>query len=99
LSERLRGRVRLLRDSLDDGACPLFFPILVRDKGQAARALGSRGIGAVELWNEGDPECAGRFADTEFLRRHVLELPLHQGLTRAQLDFMIDAVVRLDGSL
>ena len=96
LAERLAGRATPLRERLDNGACPLFFPILVPDKARAARALRERGIGAVELWNEGDPECAGgRFPETDFLRRHVLELPLHQSLTEAQLDYMADEVARL----
>jgi dTDP-4-amino-4,6-dideoxygalactose transaminase len=97
LADRLAGHVRPLRATLPDGACPLFFPILVRDKARAARALSQRGIGAVELWNEGDPECAGgRFPETDELRRHVLELPLHQSLSRAQLDYMADEVRHLD---
>jgi perosamine synthetase len=100
LSHRLAGKARPLRTGLEDGACPLFFPILVREKSASARRLAERGIGAVELWNEGDPECAGgRFPDTDFLRRHVLELPLHQSLTRAQLDYMADEVAALDTHL
>jgi perosamine synthetase len=100
LSRRLAGRANPLRAELDPGACPLFFPILVRDKARAARTLWKRGIGAVELWNEGDPECPpGLFGDTDFLRRHVLELPLHQSLSPAQLDYMADEVARLDGHL
>jgi dTDP-4-amino-4,6-dideoxygalactose transaminase len=100
LSERLAGNASRLRTGLEEGACPLFFPILVRHKARVARTLSKRGIGAVELWNEGDAECAdGRFEETDFLRRHVLELPLHQSLTCAQLDFMVDEVTRLDGHL
>lgn len=97
LSRRLDGRANPLRTDLEEGACPLFFPILVRDKARAAQALWQRGIGAVELWNEGDPECPpGRFGETDFLRRHVLELPLHQSLSRAHLDYVADEVAGLD---
>jgi perosamine synthetase len=97
LAQRLAGRANPLRAALDNGTCPLFFPILVRDKARAARALWDRGIGAVELWNEGDPECAGgRYPETDYLRRHVLELPLHQSVSRAQIEYMADEVGRLD---
>jgi dTDP-4-amino-4,6-dideoxygalactose transaminase len=97
LAQRLAGKVHALRPHLDEGACPLFFPILVREKTKTARHLAARGIGAVELWNEGDSECPpGRFPETDFLRRHVLELPLHQSLTRGQLDYMADEVAALD---
>jgi dTDP-4-amino-4,6-dideoxygalactose transaminase len=100
LAERLTGKANLLRTQLADGTCPLFFPILVKNKGAAARHLGKRGIGAVELWNEGDPESAGgRFPETDFLRRHVLELPLHQSLSPAQLEYMADEVAAWPGHL
>jgi dTDP-4-amino-4,6-dideoxygalactose transaminase len=100
LASRLQGKAHLLRPAVGEGTCPLFFPILVKDKGAAARALWRRGIGAVELWNEGDPECAaGQFPETDFLRRHVLELPLHQSLNTAQLEYMADEVARLPGHL
>src|SRR5262249_42853502 len=100
LSARLSGRANLLKSRLDNGTCPLFLPILVQDKGRAARALWARGIGAVELWNESLPDCpAGRFSETDFLRRHVLELPLHQSLSQAQLDYVADEVARLPGHL
>jgi dTDP-4-amino-4,6-dideoxygalactose transaminase len=100
LTERLRGKVNPLRKTLDEGTCPLFFPILVKDKTAAARHLGKRGIGAVELWNEGDPESAGgHFPETDYLRRHVLELPLHQSLSLAQLEYMADEVAAWPGHL
>jgi dTDP-4-amino-4,6-dideoxygalactose transaminase len=100
LAGRLAGRARPLRSALDNGACPLFFPILVKDKAAAARTLQRRGIGAVELWNEGDRACPpASFPETTFLRRHVLELPLHQSLSPGQLDYVADEVARLDGHL
>lgn len=91
---RLAGKVTLLRDELEDGLCPLFFPILVPDKHSAAQALWQRGIGAVEFWNEGDPEAKGEgFSDAQLLRRHVLELPIHQDVTPAQVEYMADQVL------
>ena len=73
--------------------CPLFFPLLVPNKRAAAEALWRRGIGAVEFWNEGDSEATGEaFPDTQFLRDHVLELPIHQDVTAEQVDYMADQV-------
>jgi dTDP-4-amino-4,6-dideoxygalactose transaminase len=94
LRERLRGRARLLKEELPDGACPLFFPILVRDKRAVARALWARGVDAVEFWNEGDPEAVGH-PDVQFLRQHVLELPIHQDLSFAQVEYVADQVLAL----
>jgi dTDP-4-amino-4,6-dideoxygalactose transaminase len=95
LEERLRGRVDLLPLELDEGVCPLFFPILVNDKHAVAVDLQRRGIGVVELWNEGDPQADGAAAeDARFLRKHVLELPIHQNVTEDQLDYIAQEVTR-----
>lgn len=93
LRRLLRDDVTPVRDDLPAGMCPLFFPLLVPDKRAAARALWARGIGAVEFWNTGDPGAAGPGAtDADFLRTHVLELPIHQDLRPAQLEYMASAV-------
>jgi hypothetical protein len=67
----------------------LFFPLLVKDKPTASRKLKACGVIATELWNEGDPLSAaleGRGA--RFLRRHVLELPIHQDVDEAQIRYL-----------
>ncbi|MBI4474031.1 MAG: aminotransferase class V-fold PLP-dependent enzyme [Acidobacteria bacterium] len=95
LEERLRGRAALLPRTLDDGVCPLFFPLLVSDKENAARALWSRGIETVEFWNHGDPEARREGNSAQFLRKHVLEVPIHQDVTSAQLEYMATEIGRL----
>ena len=97
MQRRLEGRVAMLRSDLDEGVCPLFFPILVQDKHTAARALWQRGIGAVEFWNEGDPEANGDGgSDAQYLRSHVLELPIHQDVTRLQVEYIAAQVLSLE---
>ncbi len=97
MQERLAGRATLLRTDLAEGVCPLFFPILVPDKHAAALALWRRGIGAVEFWNQGDPEANnGGRSDAQFLREHVLELPIHQDLSAEHVDEMADAILQLE---
>jgi dTDP-4-amino-4,6-dideoxygalactose transaminase len=92
----LAGEATPVRDDLPRGLCPLFFPLLVPDKQEAARALWARGIGAVQFWNAGDPDATGsRHDDARFLREHVLELPVHQDLRPAQLEYMANEVRRL----
>ena len=97
MQHRLEGRVTMLRKDLKEGICPLFFPILVQDKHSAARSLWQRGIGAVEFWNEGDPRANGNGgADAQYLRAHVLELPIHQDVNRSQVEYIADQVLRLE---
>jgi dTDP-4-amino-4,6-dideoxygalactose transaminase len=94
LKERLNGRVRMLRDDLPEGVCPLFFPILVNHKSDVARRLWARGIGAVDFWN--DPQSNPQIgADARFLRAHVLELPIHQDVRPEQVDYIADEVIKL----
>lgn len=89
LAGLLRGACEAVRWETPPGVCPLFFPLLVRNKRAAAQALWSYGIMATELWNEGDPACRDQEGgDAQYLRRHVLELPIHQDVTEAQLVYI-----------
>lgn len=99
LAERLKGRVSTLPIVLDEGVCPLFFPILVENKPAVAEDLRRRGIGVVEFWNQGDPAACGYESNCDegaapFLRRHVLELPIHQNVAESQLDYMASEVIQ-----
>jgi dTDP-4-amino-4,6-dideoxygalactose transaminase len=97
LQQKLEGRVTMLREDLGEGVCPLFFPILVRDKQAAARALWQRGICAVEFWNETRPQAEREGGpDAQFLRAHVLELPIHQDVGPSQVEYIADQVLRLE---
>jgi dTDP-4-amino-4,6-dideoxygalactose transaminase len=97
LRQKLEGRVKMLREDLEEGVCPLFFPILVEDKHAAARALWRRGVGAVEFWNEVRPlaeQDSGPAA--QYLRAHVLELPIHQDVGPRQAKYIADQVLGLE---
>ena len=75
--------------ALEPGVCPLFFPLLVTDKPAASRRLKTGGVIATELWNEGDPvSTALEGPGARFLRRHLLELPIHQDVEEAQIRHM-----------
>ena len=97
MRDRLHGGVTLLRDDLEPGVCPLFFPILVRDKEAAAAALWRRGVEVVKFWNYGDPEGAREEGpDARYLRGHVLEIPIHQDISLEQIDYSARQVLDLD---
>jgi perosamine synthetase len=94
LKQKLDGKVTMLREDLPEGVCPLFFPILVKDKHAVSEAFQNADIGAVEFWS--DPQhYAGVGPDARFLRDHVLELPIHQDVTPKQLDYIASQVIRI----
>lgn len=95
LRERL-PEAPLPRDDLAPGMCPLFFPLFVEDKAAAARDFRERGVNVTEFWNFGYPEAephTGR--DTQLMRRHMLELPIHQDVTPEQVQYMADCALEL----
>ena len=77
----LDAHVRPVFPVLPDRVCPLFFPVMVPDKAEAATALRRRGVDALEFWNDpvGDGSEMSPYA--RFFREHVLELPIHQDLS------------------
>ena len=92
----LNGHVTAARPDLPDGVCPLFFPILVRDKAAAACALRASGIQALEFWNYGADSADTESSDIRFLRSHLLALPVHQDLSPRQIDHMARRVADLN---
>jgi dTDP-4-amino-4,6-dideoxygalactose transaminase len=83
--------------SIPHGVCPLFFPVVVPDKHAAARQLRAHGVDALEFWNDSsEPGGHEMGPDAQFLRRHVLELPIHQDLTSRHLDHIARHVNNLD---
>jgi dTDP-4-amino-4,6-dideoxygalactose transaminase len=97
LSARLGSTVIQVFPTLPEGVCPLFFPIIVSDKHAAAEALRARGVDALEFWNDSvEPGGHEMSSDARFLRRHVLELPIHQDLTARHIDHVARQVTALD---
>ena len=87
LSAALGPEVIQVFPQLPEGVCPLFFPIVVRDKHEAAEALRARVVDALEFWNDSvEPGGHEMGPDARFLRRHVLELPIHQDLTARHIE-------------
>jgi dTDP-4-amino-4,6-dideoxygalactose transaminase len=96
LLSQLDGSVVPVFPTLADGICPLFFPVLVPDKHAAAEALRSRGVDALEFWNESVESGEEMSPHARFLREHVLELPVHQDLTPKHIAYMSRQLSHLD---
>ena len=81
---------------LPDGVCPLFLPIIVPDKAEAADALRRRGVDALEFWNDPVGDGSEMGPNARFFRAHVLELPIHQDLSRRHISHVARQVSSLD---
>jgi perosamine synthetase len=94
LAARLRGHVALPFPELTDGACPLFFPVLVPDKVGFQQDLDRLDVQSVNLWNASHPSCPPELAEeVAHWRRDCLELPIHQELSATDIDRVADAVL------
>jgi dTDP-4-amino-4,6-dideoxygalactose transaminase len=81
---------------LQSGVCPLFYPVSVDDKAGAMARLLGRGVETVDFWRVRHPSLpAGRFPDVDRLRERVLELPVHQDLSTADVEHVASCVREL----
>jgi dTDP-4-amino-4,6-dideoxygalactose transaminase len=93
LQSLLDPSVRILFPDLPEGVCPLSLPILVQEKERVHEALLQDGIGNVNFWSRWRPEVPReRFPEVDFLRRHVVEIPIHQGLRPRHLEYIAEHV-------
>jgi len=89
LVELLKGRVEMPFMNLPDGVCPLFLSILAEDKRAFCSKLVGQGVGAVNFWSNPHPDVpSDEFPEVNYLRNHVLELPIHQGLEEKHMEFI-----------
>jgi perosamine synthetase len=85
-----------LFDSLQEGVCPLIFPIIVKNRPAWAGALQSLGIGAYTWWEGYHRKCSwAAFPEARYLKDHLLCLPVNQGLGEPQMAFIGQVVTAL----
>jgi dTDP-4-amino-4,6-dideoxygalactose transaminase len=96
LHRKLRHLSALSLDRLPDGACPLFYPIIVRDKPRMRSDLMHRGIGSVNLWSQPHPDSPCESSSrVSTWRRTILELPIHQQLDGDDVERVAREVLNL----
>lgn len=89
LLRQLRDVGQPLMPHLGKGVCPLFYPMIVRDKEEVVWKLEAVGIEAIDFWHYFHPSCdPQQFPDTAWLREHVLEVPCHQDLTPGRMAYV-----------
>lgn len=74
---------------LPQGACPLSLPVLVPDKPRVQARLLEDGIQTVNFWSQWHANIPQEaFPEVSFLRRHLLEVPIHQELNREHMEYI-----------
>jgi dTDP-4-amino-4,6-dideoxygalactose transaminase len=91
LRDALPGGVRPVFTDLPEGLCPLSFPIFVPDKEALQPRLSEAGVGSVNMWRRFHRSIpVGAYPSVAFLRDHLLELPVHQGLEPRHIDYVAE---------
>lgn len=78
----------LLLGELPEGACPLCFPVRLRQPPELfARLMAGWGVEACPWWRELHPAVPwGEFPEAAALKRRLLALPVHQGLGETEME-------------
>jgi dTDP-4-amino-4,6-dideoxygalactose transaminase len=95
LKSRLAGQWEMpaLFKELPEGVCPLNYPILVEDRDAMQVRLYERGIDALPFWKGYHKQAPlDGFPEASYLKDHILALPIHQGLTASQINYIADCV-------
>ena len=83
--------IEVVFSSLPEGVCPLFFPLIVKDRQYYYQKFIERGIKTHQYWQYfHDAVPWDKFPKAVFLKKHVLGLPIHQDVSFDHLDRMIE---------
>lgn len=74
---------------LPGGVCPMAMPVLTSHRDAVVSFLNAHGIGAFPFWKGYHRGLDwSSFPDARFLKDHLLTLPVHQALTRADMGYI-----------
>ena len=83
-----------LLPELPEGVCPLYLPVPRGGQAGAIRALAREGDRGVPLLGGSPPvDSRGAFPEAEHLRQHVLALPVYQGLSSRDVEYLAKSVL------
>jgi len=95
LAQKLSGIIEMPVNELPEGTCPLFLPVFVGNKSAVHEQMRRIGIGTVNFWSIQNADIPiGTFPDVDYLRQHVLEVPIHQGIGKKHLDLMAEELIK-----
>ncbi len=86
-----------LFDELPEGTCPLGLPLVAEERDRWRDALLTRGVNVRTYWEHLPPQVdLAEHRDAAWLRDRILILPVHQGLTDRQVDWLARLLTTLD---
>jgi dTDP-4-amino-4,6-dideoxygalactose transaminase len=91
LADTLRGskHLELLYPEMPEGVCPLGLPIIVDDAAELHTFLEEHGVKSDLFWKTSHDKSPGaEFPDAQFLRQHIVMLPIHQEVDEKSLRLM-----------
>lgn len=81
--------------SLPDGACPFAFPVEVNDADKVLKRLRRYGVEGILFWRNAHPSLPVKdFPVSMAFRSRVFAVPVHQELTRSELQQIVEAVLK-----
>lgn len=85
--------IELLFKELTEEVCPLYFPIILKDRNQLCAKLNEYSIAAIAWWSGYHRRLPwNKFPDACFLKDNVLNLPIHQGLDEGNMKYIADVL-------
>jgi dTDP-4-amino-4,6-dideoxygalactose transaminase len=84
----------ILYSELTEGVCPMNLPILVENRDRLQLEMYKRGVDAGAFWkgyHEAFP--LNDFPEAQYLKDHVLVLPIHQDLDEHQVRYVADTLL------
>lgn len=82
---------------LPEGVCPLSFPVLVENRERICNRLNERGIAVIQWWSGFHRAFSWTdFPEAQYLKEHLLALPIHQQLTFEDINYMIHEIQQIN---
>lgn len=94
----LSGRpgIKPLFAELTEGVCPLYFPIVIRNRNEICAKLNKESIAAIAWWSGYHKGVHWKeYPDACFLKNNLLALPVHQNLNKKQITYIIKTLLKM----
>jgi dTDP-4-amino-4,6-dideoxygalactose transaminase len=89
-----KANIDVLFKELPEGICPLYFPVIVKDRDQICQRLNERLIHAIPWWAGYHRSLAWQEnPDACFLKDNLLALPVHQDINETGVEYVSECLI------